>query len=204
MIRPAASGLYLTTYRLYDPHSARWLSRDPIEELGGVNLYAYVGLNPISFVDPTGEVGVPGACYGFVGGAIGGYIAGGDLKSAALGGLAGAAIGAINPYASHLAGMAAGNLAASYSGQAIGNAVSGNSGYSHGAAIGGAVGGIVGSRLGGAAAGRFMDVNRGRVIGSSLYSSTISTTNRDIATAIAEGAGGGLGEKAGAVCGCSP
>jgi RHS repeat-associated protein len=50
----APSGLYLTKYRAYDPQSGRWLSRDPIEEAGGINLYAYVGGNPVSFVDPLG------------------------------------------------------------------------------------------------------------------------------------------------------
>jgi RHS repeat-associated protein len=48
------SGLYLTKYRAYDPQSGRWLSRDPIEEAGGINLYAYVEGNPVSFVDPLG------------------------------------------------------------------------------------------------------------------------------------------------------
>jgi RHS repeat-associated protein len=34
---------YLTKYRLYKPGFGRWLSRDPIEETGGINLYGYVG-----------------------------------------------------------------------------------------------------------------------------------------------------------------
>ena len=34
--------------------SRRWLSRDPIGELGGINLYGYVGNNPMSRVDPFG------------------------------------------------------------------------------------------------------------------------------------------------------
>jgi RHS repeat-associated protein len=47
--------LYLTHYRFYDPDTARWLNRDPIGEIGGLNLYGYVGGNPVNFVDPTGE-----------------------------------------------------------------------------------------------------------------------------------------------------
>ena len=42
------SGLYYYGYRYYDPVTGRWPSRDPIEERGGVNLYASVnndGLN---------------------------------------------------------------------------------------------------------------------------------------------------------------
>jgi RHS repeat-associated protein len=54
MFYHAPSGLYLTKYRVYDPQTGRWLSRDPIEEAGGVNLYAYVGGNPVSYVDPDG------------------------------------------------------------------------------------------------------------------------------------------------------
>jgi RHS repeat-associated protein len=55
MFLHAASGLYLTTYRAYDPYSGRWLSRDPAEELdGGINLYGYVGESPVNEIDPWG------------------------------------------------------------------------------------------------------------------------------------------------------
>ncbi|QTY25165.1 RHS repeat protein, partial (plasmid) [Ralstonia solanacearum] len=37
----AASGMYLTLFRAYDPGTGRWVSRDPIGEDGGGNLYAY-------------------------------------------------------------------------------------------------------------------------------------------------------------------
>jgi RHS repeat-associated protein len=50
----APSGLCLTLYRAYDPNTNRWLSRDPIGEAGGLNLYAYVGNNPTSDFDPLG------------------------------------------------------------------------------------------------------------------------------------------------------
>jgi RHS repeat-associated protein len=49
------AGLYLTQYRAYDPNTGRWLSRDPIAENGGINLYTYVGENPINWNDPSGR-----------------------------------------------------------------------------------------------------------------------------------------------------
>jgi RHS repeat-associated protein len=46
--------VYFTHYRVYDPEAGRWLSRDPIGEEGGINLYSYVSGNPLSYVDPDG------------------------------------------------------------------------------------------------------------------------------------------------------
>jgi RHS repeat-associated protein len=48
------SGLYLTQYRAYDPIVGRWLSRDPLTEVGDVNLYRYVGDAPTVYRDPSG------------------------------------------------------------------------------------------------------------------------------------------------------
>ncbi|MFU8849282.1 MAG: RHS repeat-associated core domain-containing protein [Opitutales bacterium] len=42
---------FLITYygfRYYDPVTGRWPSRDPIEERGGLNLYAFVGNDPVN------------------------------------------------------------------------------------------------------------------------------------------------------------
>jgi RHS repeat-associated protein len=50
------SGLNLTKYRAYSADLGRWQSRDPIGEAGGINVYAYVGNNPISYIDPWGLI----------------------------------------------------------------------------------------------------------------------------------------------------
>ena len=46
--------LYYYGYRFYDPITGSWLSRDPIEEEGGVNLYGFVGNDGICAVDSLG------------------------------------------------------------------------------------------------------------------------------------------------------
>jgi RHS repeat-associated protein len=48
------SGLNLTWYRSYDPVIGRWQARDPIGEDGGINLYGYVGNDPINLFDING------------------------------------------------------------------------------------------------------------------------------------------------------
>ncbi len=42
-------------YRYYNPETGRWLNRDPIGERGGVNLYGFVGNNPVNQIDALGE-----------------------------------------------------------------------------------------------------------------------------------------------------
>jgi len=57
----APSALCLTLYRAYDADTARWLSRDPIGEEGGLNLYGYVADNPVNRIDPLGLRSAMGA-----------------------------------------------------------------------------------------------------------------------------------------------
>lgn len=64
------SGLSLTKFRAYNAMVGRWISRDPISERAGVNLYAYVLNDPVDFKDAYGLRGIfQGAKQGFTGGA---------------------------------------------------------------------------------------------------------------------------------------
>jgi RHS repeat-associated protein len=47
------TGLHYNRHRYYDPRVGRFISKDPIGYLGGLNLYQYAS-NPISWVDPSG------------------------------------------------------------------------------------------------------------------------------------------------------
>jgi RHS repeat-associated protein len=50
------TGLYFYRNRYYHPALGRFISEDPIGIIGGINLYAYVDNNPISYSDPFGLV----------------------------------------------------------------------------------------------------------------------------------------------------
>jgi RHS repeat-associated protein len=50
------AGLHLTLHRAYSAEQKRFISTDPSGIDGGANLYAYGNLNPLAFVDPSGEI----------------------------------------------------------------------------------------------------------------------------------------------------
>ena len=113
--------LYYLQSRYYDPETCRFVNADDIsyldpETIGGLNLYAYCGNNPVMAIDPTGTFALLtsiligmliGAVIGGIGGAVySGYVArnnnetGTELASSILrgflsGALIGAAIGGI-------------------------------------------------------------------------------------------------------------
>lgn len=48
------TNLVYYNYRYYDPQLGRWLSRDPIEEYGSINLFIFTENNAIDFIDHLG------------------------------------------------------------------------------------------------------------------------------------------------------
>jgi len=48
------SDLHLAPYRAYDSVTGRWISEDPIQEAGGINLYGYVQNKPLVAIDELG------------------------------------------------------------------------------------------------------------------------------------------------------
>ncbi|MDR3409825.1 MAG: RHS repeat-associated core domain-containing protein, partial [Anaerolineaceae bacterium] len=48
------SGLYYYLYRFYDPNLQRWVNRDPIGELGGMNLYQFIRNDAVANRDAYG------------------------------------------------------------------------------------------------------------------------------------------------------
>ena len=41
-------------FRFYSPPLGRWLSKDPVGNAGGINIYAFVANRPLQFMDPFG------------------------------------------------------------------------------------------------------------------------------------------------------
>jgi RHS repeat-associated protein len=52
------SGLVYYGYRYYEPRNGRFINRDPIEESGGLNLYGFVGNDPVNREDLLGMLEV--------------------------------------------------------------------------------------------------------------------------------------------------
>ena len=117
------SRLSLSLHRAYDAEIAKWLSRDPIAEGGGINLFEYVLNSPTYLVDPLG------LSYTSAGAAIGGAIGGSLAFAASLAADAGTG-GANLPatFAEVGAGASLGALAGSFLGALLDGAPSSGTG----------------------------------------------------------------------------
>jgi RHS repeat-associated protein len=65
-----STGLILTTFRYYDPINGRFLNRDPIGNLGGINIYEYCQNQPVDRQDPSGLLLEWSIGFGFFGGLL--------------------------------------------------------------------------------------------------------------------------------------
>ena len=54
----AGVGMYHFVFRSHSPELGRWMQRDPLGYVDGVNLYSYVGSAPLCYMDPLGLIGV--------------------------------------------------------------------------------------------------------------------------------------------------
>ena len=64
------TGLVRFGARDYDAEIGRWTAKDPVRFDGGMNLYGYVGNDPVNLVDPSGKL-PPAVWTGIAGGFVG-------------------------------------------------------------------------------------------------------------------------------------
>jgi RHS repeat-associated protein len=72
------TGLHYNYFRYYDPSTGRYITSDPIGLAGGLNTYVYTAGNPLTRIDPTGNIWwfVPALVEGGV--AVGGGLTAGQ------------------------------------------------------------------------------------------------------------------------------
>ena len=88
------TGLHYNYHRYYDPRTGRYITPDPIGQVGGINLYPYAENNPINLIDPLGLINPKRIAFGAVE-ATGGLIGIGLAATAEIGSAGTATIVAI-------------------------------------------------------------------------------------------------------------
>jgi RHS repeat-associated protein len=128
------TGLHYNYYRDYDPSLGRYAQSDPIGLAGGLNSYGYVYQNPITYVDPDGQIPVlvATAAVGAIVGGVASAVQGGSPVDIARAVVVGGTTGA-------LAGIGFGGVSVT-----AGSAITGSG---LGSTVGGILGALTGSAL---------------------------------------------------------
>jgi RHS repeat-associated protein len=129
--RHQASGLNLTLFRAYDADLGRWVNRDPIAEMGGLNLYAYCMNDPLNSYDPLGLWSWGGFGRGIVNG-LAGIAVGIGLTVAVVAGVA--AVSSVAIASAVAVGLVWGGaiIGSAVLGWKIGEAITGEDGFGRG------------------------------------------------------------------------
>ncbi len=185
--RDNSTGLYYYGARYYASWLGRWLKPDPGGAIDGMNLYAFVGGNPISKIDNDGHIGLWAALATTAGIAatLGTGVIGGLRTGNGLGNTSGATMGAI----AGVVGATVGGLLVGASAPVIATA-----------ALATAAAGVAGAISGGSVGRTAMDLADN---GSSIRTSTVGALSSAVAGGLlgfaiagpigaAAGAGGGV------------